>query len=1224
MDMNERIRTQFPAVLAEAYQEVDLATNPQIKVQRWVDFFEETVRFLSLVGLAFYRQRGLSDKQVQEVRKGLYKPSLGHWVKLFRALEKVLMKARIDGFTPPLNQKHQNNPIEKGVNQLKKILGNEPLPTVRLLHFLKTMVEFRNKKIGHGSMSTQEARQALESIRPAMLFWLEKITILEEWYLLYINRVEWKEPNYILTGTRNRGTSLYNARIVQREKVSGQQAYLAREREEASPELLSLHPFLAFDDNDKLFLVYTELSSSGHPLLKCTYKTAYSSKKMELEDQASSVLGEKEEQDLEEEPVSQPEPEAPTEERTLKDAPMKPWYELITPHEDIRTGNLDEAIFHADLGDVARNKAPDDYLDAYLFYKKTYLTHGLENLLNRVHTTLTEGKGSSVVQIQTPFGGGKTHSLVAIYHYLKNSAQIKELLPPGVPPMSAPLSAISGNHWNPVEGITTEGINRKTFWGEMAYQIGGKEGYEEFREDDEMRISPGKEKIQNFLEKHQPFVLLFDEILEYINRALDVKHKTKEKTGVSLGTQTFSFFQELTEAVSLIPRGMMVVTLPSSYLEDFSDQTEESLARLGKIFGRLESIETPVHGEEIYEIIRRRLFDIETLKKGDMRAVVHRYFQTYKNNHDDLPVHVRDMEYRQKMELAFPFHLSVIDILNEKWSTYPTFQRTRGVLRLLANVVEDLYQREVSFDLILPGDVNLDHPSIRREFMKHIGPEYEGVIGSDIAGHDAKAQMMDNNNRNWNHLAERISTAIFYHSFSADDAEKGVNLLYIKLATMRSDTIPPLVTDILQRLSRRLWYLNSRGDSYYFSNIPNLNRMIMEKKELFNEAYREELRSIIEAELGDKFRTYLWPEEGDRIPDNRDLKLVVLGPEDSGDLIPEWMERKGETFREYKNTLFFALADISAFASLREDVKKMLALQEIESEIQSGESQLPDEKRTEVQRELSRIQRDFSYNVRRMYHTLHLGDRQKDLGNPTTGRETLSNWYWRELTSDDVGAILNQLHYRFILNKFFAENDQIATSVLLDQFYKEPNLPAPASQGVVTRAIQLGIKDGAFGLVEVIEGDIDPETLKYKTQLPMDGISYSSGTFLISKERSEILWEKIQISEEAAVPETDEGEKPGQVPIPPEPEEEDEVQPDRPKDTHYQRVRLVVSGIPASKIADVNRGILMPISRSVGDFEFTVEIDVSSAEGISKSTLENQIKETIRQIGGLVDEEEKE
>ena len=934
---------------------------------------------------------------------------------------------------------------------------------------------------------------------------------------------------------------------------------------------------------------------------------------------------------------------------------MKNWFDIIPPHADIRSGHFDEAIFAADVGDVAAGTAPPDYNDPYLFYKKTYLTEGLRNLLTRVNDKLVRGLGGSVVEIQTPFGGGKTHALVAIYHYLKQGDKVRELLPPSVPPIGGEgkggkprISVIAGNHWNPIEGYTSDGVTRYTFWGEIAYQIGGREGYEVFRKNDVARVSPGKADLRAFLEAHQPFILLFDEILEYINRAQDVRAQMDQ----ALSTQTFSFFQELTEAVATLPNGMMVVTLPSSFLEDFGERQEESLARLSKIFGRVESIVTPVQGEEVYAVIRRRLFEVEQLKAGEMRQIVHAYFQAYQQNRDDLPAKARDVGFRDKMELAYPFHPDVIDILYEKWSTYASFQRTRGVLRLLANVVEDLYRREVNLDMILPGDLNLGHTAVRQEFLRHAGTEYEGVIGSDIAGHEAKAPALDDANRNWKHLAQRVATAVFFHSFSADKTAPGINLPYIKLAVMRSDTFPALVTEVLQRLSNTLWYLNAEGDRYYLSRIPNLNRMILDKKELYNQAFEPRLREVIEPELGSRFDTYLWQENGDGIPDNRRPKLIVLHPETRWSDVAGWIERKGEGYREFQNTLIFALADTGAYVKLKEDVKTVLALEEIEGEIASGTSPLPDERRSEVQQRKLGITRDFSFNVRRMYHQLRTArmrasapatsDRELDLGTPTTGKETLSTWYWRELTSVDYGIIVEHLHYRILVNRLLAGHDQVSAAIVRDQFYKEPSLPLPASEGVIARAIQLGVQEGALGLADLSDGTIDAKSLKFDEPLAFDLIDFGPEQVLLSQQKSAeiraaLMAAQVDVKSGEDEPSADEGEgvsvsggdeavdiggdiggdtigvvSPGPGPTPP-----------LPTETNYHRVRLVIADIPASKIADVNRGIFLPLSNRVdGGLTFTLELDVTSAEGIPEKTLEHTIKETIRQIGARIVEAE--
>jgi hypothetical protein len=1200
MSDGEIILTRYPLNLAKLYEAVRLEGEPRLRVSKLVNLYEAAVRHLALVGLAVYRHLGLSDDRVEAARAGLGRPSLGHWLALLKAVDEALDGA-FPLLTRPLNKRHRDDAIAAAVEGLAPMAGKRVPKRIRLSFFLDIVVEFRNKKIGHGSLSPPEARRAVETLEPALTWWLGELAVLRERPLLYIERVEWQDPRFGYTGTNlSAGTSLYPARLEGETTLTPRQVYLGPLESSDDVDLISLHPFFAFDGDTHLLYVYSELSKQRRPLLRCSYEASSLKNTLELDAAPELVLG-----GAETGPPAEhkPEPQLPRVERgkpepdlevRRKSSMIKSWYDVIHPHEDIRQGHFDEAVFAADLGDVITETATPDYNDPYLFFKKTYLTHGLNNLLSRVHAKLTTGQGPSVVQIQTPFGGGKTHALVAIYHYLKHGSQVEGLLPAGVELISPNVAAIAGNHWNPLEGRTTDGVTRRTFWGEVAFGLGGRQGYEAFRQSDEKGISPGKDKLRSFLEAHQPFVLLFDEILEYVNRALDVRDQT-------------------------------------DVLEDYGEQEEASLARLAKIFGRVESIETPVRGEEIYGVIRRRLFEEETLRRVPMREIVHRYFQLYQQHRDDLPHKARNPNYRDRMEMAYPFHPDVLDILYEKWSTFPTFQRTRGVLRLLANVVEDLYQREVPLDLILPGDINLDQPSIRQEFLKHIGAEYEGIIGSDIAGHEAKAQALDAANRPWKHLAQRIGTGIFFQSFSADDSEKGVSLPYIKLATLRSDTIPALVTDVLQRLSNELWYLNRRADVHYFSRIPNLNRMILDKKELFNEAYEPKMREIIEQEIGRKFRAYLWPENGsgdgaaDGIPDNRELKLVILCPEDAGSQIPEWIERRGESFREYKNTLFFALADTAAFTKLREDVKTYLALQEIKAGVDSGDTPQLETKRDEIQRRMHSIQRDFSFNVRRMYHTLQVGERRVDLGQPVAGAETLSNWYWRELTSSDVGAIVTQLHYRTLVNKLMAGNESVATSVILDQFYKNPELPAPAEAEVVARAIQLGVKDGALGLAEVREGQVVLDTLRYGTEIPLGLISFEAGEYLISGAKCEALVKEMTPDEEK--PEEEPGPDietptpgvgvtptpgvPGVTPIPGV----------TPSEQRYQRVRLVVSDVPASKIADVNRGILMPISAAVGDFKFTLEIDVSGAEGITQATLENKIKETIRQIGARVVEE---
>jgi hypothetical protein len=1210
MDAKANIKLRYPLPIAKLYEAMDLEGEPRQRVRKLIDLFERTCQYLVLVGLASYQRQGLADPQVEQLRPGLVRPSLGHWVGLLKALSRCLRPNDPNFLTIDPQHNYKDEPIGIATKAVAEALGSSSPKNVLLHNFLDTVVEFRNKKIGHGDLSLAEAEHLKQQLEAAIIQWLGELPTLFERHLLYVHEVKWQNQRFIYIGTRlNTGISRESFQLEGQAGLDDKAVYLHLP---ASNDLLPLWPFMVYQPHTDVLYAYSELSNQNEPVLRCPYHAPGAAALLPVSVDKALIVGSGSAKELE--PI-QPDEIKPPEKiiaETRESTYMRNWFDIITPHADIRKGHFDEAVFAADLGDVADGVAPTDYNDPYLFFKKTYLTAGLKTLLSRVHAKLTNGQGPAVVQVQTPFGGGKTHALVTIYHYLKHGQQIKELLPAGVEPMTAKLAVIGGNHWNPVTGKTSNGLTRRTFWGEVAYQIDGQAGYERFRANDETLISPGKDDLRNFLETHQPFVLLFDEILEYINRALDVR--LKGQLDQSLGGQTFAFFQELTEAVALIPNGMIIATLPSSHLEDFGEQEEESLARLGKIFGRLESIETPVRGEEIYAVIRRRLFEVEAMRGQEMRETVHRYFQLYQQHRDDLPPKARDLNYKDRMELAYPFHPDLIDILNEKWSTFPSFQRTRGVLRLLANVVEDLYQREINIDLILPGDINLERPAIRQEFIKHIGSEYEGVIASDIAGHEAKSQALDKANRSWKHLAQSISNAIFCHSFSADDSEKGISLPYIKLAVLRSDTIPALATEVLQKLGNELWYLNSRGEAHYFSRIPNLNRMILDKKELYSQTYETELKAIIRKEVGSKFTAYLWEDSSDAIGDNRSLKLVILRPEDNGSQIPAWIERKGNAFREYQNTLFFALADTAAFAKMREDVKTYLALQEIDGSVKSGAMPQLETKKEEIERRLRDLRRDFSYNVRRMYHTLQFGQQKLDLGQPTAGNEDMSTWYWRELTDGNVGAIVEQLGYRIIVNKLLAGNDQVASAVILDQFYKNPDLPVPAQPEVIARAIQLGVKEKALGLTEMVSDELSPHKLKYGDPISLDSVSFEPGVYLVTQRKAEELLAKIPPPLPLPLPQPPQG---GDVEPPPPPT----PPPPPPEVDKYKRVRLVITDIPAGKIADVNRGVLLPLSSLVKDMKFSLEIDITSEEGVPRATLENKIKETIRQIGARLWEE---
>jgi len=912
---------------------------------------------------------------------------------------------------------------------------------------------------------------------------------------------------------------------------------------------------------------------------------------------------------------------------------MPNWYNVATPHEDIRNGDFDESVFAAKLGDVVDGVAPPDYNDPYVFYKKTYLTAGLEKLLRRVCEKLDQGRGPGVVQLQTPFGGGKTHALILVYHYLSNGERVEELLPEEVGLLSPNISAIVGTDANPSEGFRDGDVHRRTLWGEIAYQLGGEHAYAKIRGNDEDRISPGRKDLRDLLEDLQPFMILLDEVLEYVVRAKGI-----EVGDTTLGAETLSFCQELTEAVSGIENGLLLATLPSSEQEDFGDVKAGNLAKLEKIFKRLEAIYTPVQGEEVYSIIRRRLF--EEPDEAEVRSIVDDYVQKYQDHEKNLPGKATSSDFREKMELAYPFHPEVIDILYEKWSTFASFQRTRGALRLLARVAEDLYNREKSIDLILPGDINLEEPPIRQEFLSHIGNEYEGVIASDVAGSNAKSMRLDQENKSWNHLAQRNATSIFLHSFAADEGERGIDLPLVKLDVARPDTTFSLITEVLKKQEEELWYLNTRnGQEYYFSNVPNLNRMVVDKKgQIQSSDVHSKLESLIRNELGKRMSTYLWPRSGDELPDDEELKLAVLNPSVNytEQELRHWVKHFGQSYRSYKNTLFFAKADENRYGRIQDDIKDFLALQNILVGIRQGKHSGLEEKESEVQRRLDNLKGDFSQKIRDLYHVAIVmngnGLERIDFGQSPTGREKLDSWFRRKLSSTKHRKILDRPPSANLINaKFLGNSDTIELQAILDQFYKDPNLPALDQADLIAETVANGVQDGSFGLARREDGEVEPTSVRINEPLTPSQVNFrEEGWVLVADEKAAELQSRVQT--EPAVDEKDEDRQPagsstsgagssGGSPVPfgdgasggsvTSSQEEEE--------TLVHRFSLRASNIPTRKLTDLNRGVLMPITRDAGEFTFTIEFEVESTDGISERKIEQTVMETLRQLGATVE-----
>jgi len=673
-----------------------------------------------------------------------------------------------------------------------------------------------------------------------------------------------------------------------------------------------------------------------------------------------------------------------------------------------------------------------------------------------------------------------------------------------------------------------------------------------------------------------------------------------------------AFFQELPETVKVLPECALVVTLPSS--APYGEEGERALDQLQRIFGRVEAIYAPVEGDEVFEVIRRRLFQ-DLGDPPEAREAAEAYWELYRRLGEDAPAEAREPAYRERLRQAYPFHPQVIDILYERWSTFHTFQRTRGALRLLGNVVSDLWQHKHPAPLIQAAHINLAEPAIRREFLKHIGNEFEGVFSADIVDTNARAQRIDremgSEYARFN-VASGLATAIFFGSFSGSQ-RRGVNAPSLRMALLRDGIPPAIVGDALGRMEEELWYLHCEGGLYEFRSQPNLNRVVMEHEEAVSEdEIASDIRQRLQEMAGDDVETRLYPQAPEDIPDSRELKLGILDGQAyavgqaATQLAADLLNSAGKTFRVYRNTVLILAADAGDLAGVRQQVKRHLALSHIPKD-KSLWSTLTEQDKASVQAKQKDADGGADFQLLTAYR--HLGRASSegvqwlDLGLPTVGgRTSLAKRVLDHLKSQDL--LLDTIAPRHLVEKALSsEQSEKSLSDVYEAFLKYPELPMLASEEVFGRAVRQGVSQGTFGVRSgghlyfregIGELELGTEATLVRAEVAE---REKKGTgILVEPPGGGGPWPGIR------------DDDPGH----------DQV-PEPVLGTVDLRVR-----VPWEKMSDFLRGVLMPLHSDGADLNVEIRVEARSKTGIKKATLEQKVKETLRQIEAEVLEDTEE
>jgi uncharacterized protein len=658
---------------------------------------------------------------------------------------------------------------------------------------------------------------------------------------------------------------------------------------------------------------------------------------------------------------------------------MKPWREVAVPHPDVLEGTFQQSEFAADITAVHSGKATREYQDATAFFQRTFITEGMRLLLIQVAQRLNSKGGEPVIQLQTAFGGGKTHTLLAVYHLTTRKCALGDLA--GIPPLvdqaglmdvpQARVAVLDGNAHAPGQPWKHGKQSIRTLWGELAWQLGGEEAFAFVKESDATGTSPGKDVLKTLLETYAPCVVLIDELVAYIRQF----QEGQPLSGGSFDSN-LSFIQALTEACKLVPSAILLGSLPESEVEAGSQRGVAALRALEKTFGRIQALWKPVATEEAFEIVRRRLFEPVRDEKA-REAVCRSFADAYVAEGAKLPTETQEARYFDRLLQAYPIHPEVFDRLYEDWTTIDGFQRTRGVLKLMAKVIYRLWQDDNKDLMILPGSLPLYDGSSRNELTYYLPVGWDAVLEKDIDGDRAETTELENKEPRFGavNAARRVARTIFLGSAPSSVATKsgirGLDRARVLLGCLLPGQTSSTYSDALNRLADRLHYLNSSGDKaqdstrFWFDTRANLRREMEDRKTRFDD--KNEVRGKLSEVLkklasGATFfgGVHLFTPHAD-VPDDGALRMIFLAPEQfysreetrmAFEAVLDYVRNNGTKPRYRANRLVFLSPDHGSLARLRDCIRVALAWGSIVEDVKDGRLNIDQLQKKQAEKEL--------------------------------------------------------------------------------------------------------------------------------------------------------------------------------------------------------------------------------------------------------------------------------
>ncbi|MCY4258519.1 MAG: DUF499 domain-containing protein [bacterium] len=770
-------------------------------------------------------------------------------------------------------------------------------------------------------------------------------------------------------------------------------------------------------------------------------------------------------------------------------AGLTPWREIITPHTDVAQGNFEQAEFAADLFEVLRGNAEPEYQDPKEFFARTFITQGLQDMLVGAARRLSGGGGDPIIELQTNFGGGKTHSLIALYHLASG-------VPPGDLPEVGNLLAkeqlhlpaqisravlacqmISVSKPEQVE----DGVALHTLWGQIAYQLGGRDGYELLRADDEAGTNPGA-SLRTLFEQCGPAVILIDEWVSYARQLRGNEDRGGRSAGGDFDTQ-FTFAQTLTETAAAVPNVVVLVSIPASDIEVGGERGRTALEKLKNVVTRKAAQWQPASPDESFEIVRRRLFDPVPVEKQKVRdGVIRAFSEMYRNQEKEFPSGMGEADYRKRIEMSYPIHPELFDRLFDDWSTLDKFQRTRGVLRLMALAISQLWQRGDQSLLIMPGNLPMDSGALVSEMKKYLEEAWDPVIKSDVDGPNALPLRIDNQTKHFGQLSatRRAARTVYMSSAPRPDGKRGVDLKSVVLGCAQPGEAIGQFADALRRLSGEATHLYVDGAQYWYSLRPNVSRMAADRaaSNYTDHHADDEVKGRLasQKDRGNFAAVQVFAEGPGDVPDDEHgVRLVMLQPDATHSandahspavtLAQQILEQRHGGPRLNRNLLVFLAAAANRLSELRAATRLYLAWKSIVDDHEAldltpHQKKQAESKQKEVSEQVdSLIAEAFTQVLTPSqqagtseieWHTTRVS---------TTGDIDIAARASKKLaTEEKIIANYSGVRVRMDIDRrdMWSDLGDITVSNLREIYARYPHMPRLSSPGVLDAAISMG------------------------------------------------------------------------------------------------------------------------------------------------------------------------